>query len=206
MYKVLLAGGIASGKSTVAATLAGLGAEVHDLDQVSREVTRPGSPVLDELARAFGRDILDSSTGELDRGLLARRAFASEGGTRTLEGIELPAIRRAAHDILAREGAGAPACVIEVPLLDRAEELIGEVDEVVCVVCPMDARRSRAVSRGMDPQDFERRVRRQPSEGYLRAHADTVLDNAGTPAELQGQVRRWWAERAAGGWGRIDAR
>lgn len=206
MYTVFLAGGIASGKSTVAQTLEGLGAVRCDLDQVSREVCEPGSPVLGELARRFGADVLDPATGELRRHVLAQRAFATAEGTRDLEAIEIPHISRRLAGILAqdasRQDGEHPVLVVEVPLLDRVESLLHTVDEVLCVTCPLAVRRKRARGRGMDVADFDRRVAQQPSDDYLRAHADTVFDNAGSSEELVEQVRTWWQTRAAAGWGR----
>lgn len=202
MYNVFLAGGIASGKSTVAHELERLGARRIDLDQVSREVTRPHSPVLSEIAAAFGGDLVDPTTGELRRHLLAERAFRRPETTAKLERIEIPAIKEELARQLAEVSRGTyPACVVEVPLLDRAEELIPLADEVLCVVCPLAVRRTRALARGMDADDFERRVARQADDAYLRAHADTVFDNAGSGDDLLRQVRGWWDERAARGWG-----
>lgn len=205
MYKVFLAGGIASGKSTVAEALEGLGALRCDLDQVSRQVTAAGSPVLQEIAREFGEDVLDPVTGELRRHALAERAFSSDEGAQRLERIELPAIRQRLMAVLTEgvpDDGGHPVLVIEVPLPDRIEGLLPLADEVLCVVCPMDVRRRRALGRGMDEADFERRVARQPSDAYLRAHADTVFDNAGSREELVAQVRSWWERRRASGWRR----
>lgn len=206
MYRVFLAGGIASGKSTVAETLASLGAVRCDLDQVSREVTEPGSPAVAELAREFGSDIVDPQDGSLRRRLLASRAFASPKGTARLEEIELPHIRERVERLLAGEVPGAEGhlvLLVEVPLLDRVEDLLPEVDEVLCVVCPLATRRSRAIGRGMDAADFDRRVARQPSDDYLRSHADTVFDNSGTREQLVEAVRAWWQRRDSAGWRRV---
>ena len=74
MYKVFLAGGIASGKSTVARILEGLGASRIDLDQVSRSVLSPRSACSAAVAKAFGEDLVDPATGEINRPLLAKRA------------------------------------------------------------------------------------------------------------------------------------
>ena len=52
----------------------------------------------------------------------------------------------------------------------------------------------------MDAADFDRRVANQPSDEYLRAHADTVLDNAGKREDLVSAIRSWWDARAASGW------
>lgn len=204
MYKVFLTGGIASGKSTVAGELERLGARRIDLDQVSREVTMPGTAVLRDLAGAFGSDIVDPSTGELRRHLLAERAFASAEDTRRLERIEIPAIK---DELVRQLGEGdddsAPLVVVEVQLLDRAEELIPLVDEVLCVMCPLALRRQRAVSRGMDASDFDRRAAGQPTDDYLRSRANTVFDNSSDESHLVEQVRRWWDERVERAWRQI---
>lgn len=198
MYTVFLAGGIASGKSTVARLLEARGAWRVDLDEVSRTVLRPGTACLDEVADAFGRDLVDPVTGELDRGLLASRAFSSPERARQLEDIELPHIR----DVLVRTLAGEccaqrdPAlCVVEVPLLDRVEGMVDLADEVLCVVCPLPLRRSRAEGRGMDVDDFDRRAANQPDDDYLRAHADHVIVNDAGPGRLEAAVDEWWAAR-----------
>ena len=197
MHVVFLAGGIASGKSTVARELERRGAWRIDLDALSRDVCLPGSDVLAELAQAFGPDVLDARTGELSRGLLARRAFASAEKTTELESIMHPAI----FAELARRLAtpqDADVCVVEVPLLDRALAAGVMPDEVVCVTCPTEVRRVRAVGRGMDAADFDRRDAQQPSQDYLRSHADTELHNDGEAEDLLAQVDAWWQSTTKG--------
>ena len=203
MYKLFLAGGIASGKSPVARTMQRLGAWRYDLDRVSREVLAAGSPVVARVAEAFGADLLDPQTGELNRHLLAERAFQSEETTRLLERIETPAIREALVRTLAGDECTdgvSRVCVVEVPLLDRVTDLVPLVDEVVCVVAPLELRRERAIGRGMDASDFEARRAKQPTDEFLLAHADTVFHNAGTEGELVSQVEAWWAGHEARGW------
>ena len=199
MRTVFLAGGIASGKSTVARELERLGAWRIDLDELSRRVLEPGSPCLGEVARAFGGDLVDPRTGELDRALLARRAFADAAAAARLESIELPYITHALVSSI-RGGrcaeARPPVCVVEVPLLDRVEGLLPLADEVVAVCCPLGLRRRRAQGRGMDPADFDARVARQPSEAYLRAHADLVIENQGSEGDLLAAARAWWDAHA----------
>lgn len=63
MRTVFLAGGIASGKSTVARMLRSRGAWLCDLDQVAREVVAPGSEALELICREFGDDLVDPETG-----------------------------------------------------------------------------------------------------------------------------------------------
>jgi len=203
MYVVYLAGGIASGKSTVAAELERLGAWRIDLDQISREVLEPGQPCTRAVADAFGEDLLDPATGALNRALLARRAFATAGGVRRLEEIELPAIRARLADVLAHDACAAhepDCCVVEIPLLDRMEDALGLADEVVVVDLPLDERRQRAIGRGMTADDFDARAANQPSDEWLHAHADTLIHNGGTLEELLDAVTAWWDDHASQGW------
>lgn len=193
MYTVFLAGGIASGKSTVARELERLGATRIDLDQLSREVLVAGSPCLAEVTSAFGEELLDPVTGELDRSLLASRVFGSKELLARLEQIELPHIRsllrRRLHELAI---SAVPCAVVEVPLLDRAVSLLDLADEVLCVCCPHERRLAHAVGRGMDVEDFERRLGCQPSDEYLRSHADTIIENTGSLTKLLDRVRVWW--------------
>ena len=200
MHTVFLAGGTASGKSTVARELERLGAWRIDLDELSRAVLAPGEPCVAEVCAAFGDDLVDPETGVLDRALLARRAFADEPSAELLEEIELPHIRAMLVRMLTSGicGQREPACcVVEVPLLDRVESMVDLADEVVVVACPLDMRRERARGRGMDVGDFDRRVARQPSDEYLRSRATTVIDNTGDEKDLVARVRAWWDEH---GW------
>ena len=142
MYIVFLAGGIASGKSTVARELERLGAWRIDLDRISRDVLEPGGECTLAIADAFGRDVLDPNTGALRRGLLAKRAFASEDAARLLEKIELPYIRQGLELALSQDACASaepPCAVVEIPLLDRMEDSLAMADEVVCVTCPSAA-------------------------------------------------------------------
>ena len=200
MYTVLLAGGIGSGKSTVARELEALGCRRIDLDQLSREVLCPGSEVLQQIADAFGSDVVSPKTGELNRRLLAERAFATQADAERLEAIELPAIRALLAqrlEELASSQRPPEICVVEVPLLDRMGEGISLADEVLVVSCPLELRRKRAIERGMDGDDFDARVANQPSDEWLRAHATCVIENDGSYEDLVNRVRRWYDERTA---------
>lgn len=202
MYVVYLAGGIASGKSTVAREMEALGARRCDLDQVSRDVLAPGMPCTLEVADVFGDDLIDPDTGALDRRLLALRAFSSSDDIARLEAIELPHIRDALVEAI--DGVDAlerpDVMVVEIPLLDRMGGLLDLADEVVCVTCPLDLRERRAVGRGMSALDFRGRAANQPTDEWLAEHADTVFDNRGDRDELLDAVRTWWDEREREGW------
>lgn len=196
-HTTFLAGGIASGKSTVARLLHDRGAWLCDLDQVSREVLEAGSPVLEAIAAEFGDDLIDGDTGELNRGELALRAFATPEDTARLEAIEMPAIRERLAAILTSSscsGAEPKLTIVEVPLLDRVEDLLPLADDVLVVTAPLALRRERAIGRGMTGEDFDARVAHQPSDEYLRAHATYVIENDGDAAALEAAVDAWWLE------------
>lgn len=194
-HTTFLAGGIASGKSTVARLLHDRGAWLCDLDQVSREVLEAGSPVLESIASEFGDDLVDRDTGELNRGELAARAFATPEDTARLEAIEMPAIRERLAAILTSSscsGAEPKLTIVEVSLLDRVEDLLPLADDVLVVTTPLALRRERAIGRGMTGEDFDARAARQPSDEYLRAHATHVIENDRDAAALEAAVGMWW--------------
>ena len=217
MHVIYLAGGIASGKSTVARVFEELGAVRIDLDDLSREALAPGSPILPQIKEAFGDDVINPAGG-VRRELLAQRAFASAERTVTLEEIELPLIdqllRARVAELAEQERAERQASpdapekvvVVEVPLLDRMRGSFDMADEIVGVVCPAPARRARAAKRGMDPCDFDRRMYQQPSEAYIKAHSSHVFNNIHTADVFAQEVRDWWNERAATGWAAVGKR
>lgn len=194
MYKVLLGGGLASGKSTVAKILEDLGAEVENLDRISVEV-RNSPDVAGELADAFGPGILDAD-GEPIPSVLAERAFSSEDAVAKLDSICLPRIsERARGYLLDMDATPSPMRVLEVPLLDRAPELHGLVDEIVVVVAPEELRLRRAIARGLSEQDARNRIGSQASQEELEGMADTIIRNDSTEEELARRVRAWWDSR-----------
>src|SRR3990170_4860778 len=103
--RVGLTGGVASGKSTVSAMLAEMGAVVIDADLLAREVVAPGTPGLAEVVTAFGPDVL-AADGSLDRPAMGRLVFADDPSRRRLESIIHPLVRAAAR---ARERAAVDA-------------------------------------------------------------------------------------------------
>ncbi len=193
MYITYLAGGIASGKSTVSRELRKRGACCIDLDEVSREVTTPGSPTNELIAREFGSNMLDDK-GALKRHALAQHVFCSQERTRQLESIVHPAIKERLAQRLAAQGEDA-LCVVEVPLLNKVEDLAKAADEIVCVLCPIEERRLRAIGRGMIGADFDARVAQQPSDTYLVSMADTVFLNDSNERKLIEQIDDWWDQR-----------
>ena len=190
---VALTGGIGSGKSTVAERLARRGAVLVDADAIAREVVEPGTPALAALAARFGDGIL-AGDGTLDRGALARVAFADDESRAALEGITHPAI----NDEFTRRLRDAPADAIvicDVPLLVESTQARSRGYELVIVVeAPRDVRLQRLEARGVPRDDAERRMAAQASDEDRRKLATYVIDNGGDLAALEPQVDAVWRD------------
>ena len=188
MKKVGLTGGIGSGKSTVARMLGGAGFAVVDADQIARDIMEPGSPVLDEVAAEFGADLIGAD-GALNRGELARRAFATTEDTKRLNAITHPAIRaESERRFAAAEAAGEQAVIYDMPLLVDLG-LYQDMDLTVVVDVDKEERIRRLVAkRGLDEADARARMAQQIDDEARLAAADVVIDNNGPLDALEPQV------------------
>jgi dephospho-CoA kinase len=183
-----LSGGIATGKSTVAARWRARGLPIVDADELAREVVARGSEGLLELVAAFGPDIVGAS-GELNRARMARVVFEDPLARRTLEGITHPRIIRAGAERIEAFGrSGEPLVCYEAALLverGRAREL----RPLVIVTAPERAQIERAMTRStMGEDEVRARIRAQlPLEDKVSV-ADFVIDNDGDSAALDARA------------------
>ena len=195
MLRIGLTGGIGAGKSTVSAALAEHGAVVVDADRIAREVVAPGTPGLDEVVTAFGRQVL-TADGALDRPALAAVVFADPAARARLDGIVHPLVRRRATELerAAREADPDAVVVHDVPLLVETGQA-ASYDLVLVVETGEDVRVARLVARGLTEDDARGRIAAQATDDQRRAVADVVLRNEGTPEELRAEVDRFWTGR-----------
>lgn len=196
MRRIGLTGGIGSGKSTVSAMLADLGAHVIDADAIAREVVAPGTDGLAALVEAFGPDIL-TSDGSLNRAALADRAFADESARERLNAITHPRIAARTAELMRKIPENA-VLVHDVPLLVEVG-LQDAYDMVLVVDAPDDVRVRRLLERGLDEQDARARIAAQATREQRLAVADVVLDNSGSLGDLREQVERAWTTIAGVG-------
>lgn len=193
MPLIALTGGIASGKSTIARRLEGHGAVVVDADQIVRDVQAPGSPVLQEIASAFGADLIDVN-GALDRGALGARVFSDPEALARLNAIVHPAVRRESRRRFDEAFARDPDAVVvyDVPLLVEAR-VDDQWNLIVVAHAPEEERLRRLIElRDMQPQAAQDRIDAQVSDEKRLAIADVVIDTAGTLDEAEQQVDALW--------------
>lgn len=183
-----LTGGIAAGKSSVAAMFADLGATVVSADQLARDVVAPGSPVLAELAAAFGTEVLDTAGG-LDREALGRIVFADAAARARLNALTHPAIARLAeHRLRALREQQVPLVVYEAALLFEAGAET-RVDRVLVVTATLEVQRQRLAERDrLSPAEIEARIAAQWPQAEKVARADYLIDNSGSLADTRRQV------------------
>ncbi|MEN1759733.1 dephospho-CoA kinase [Anoxynatronum sibiricum] len=190
-----LTGGIASGKSTVAAMLKEKGAWVVDADQVARQVVEKGKPALDEIVEAFGTMILQAD-GTLNREALGRGVFANDEKRRLLNQITHPRIRREMLHIMKvfRENDPRQVLVLEVPLLFETG-----IDQLVDQIWLVDIEEEKQVRRLMERSKLSKReacarIQSQMPQTEKRKRSHILIDNNGDRHMLQKGVNHQWEE------------
>ncbi|MGT2426989.1 dephospho-CoA kinase [Amnibacterium kyonggiense] len=192
MPLIALTGGIASGKSTIAARLGALGAVVVDADALAREVVEPGEPAFRAVRDAFGDGVLRED-GSLDRAALGRIVFSDPGRRHVLNGIVHPAVLHRSQAAFAAAFARDRGAVVvyDVPLIDARG--IGEFDRIVVADAPAEVRIERLVRlRGMTGEDARARIAAQLSDEERRALATDLIDTSGSLEQTLERTDALW--------------
>ncbi len=182
MARLILTGGIGSGKSAAGRILADLGAVVIEADRIGHEVLAPGGAAYEAVAGRWPQVLRD---GDIDRRALGRIVFANHDELADLERITHPAIASRIDQLVCQAGDRPVVVELPVPL-----ELVGSDWVRVVVDAPDEIRRARLRDRGMDEDEIERRMSAQPSRHAWLRLADRVLDNSGQLDDLQAQVEK----------------
>lgn len=183
---VIMTGGIASGKSSVAQRLRQHGIDVVDTDTIAHTLTAPNGPALPELRNAFGEGIF-ASDGTLDRAALRDIVFNDPDQKSRLEQILHPMIRRQAIEALA--AATSAYVVADVPLFAETGFLREQADRVLVVDCPPDIQKQRLLARGNIPEELADLILQAQAPRETRLELATeVLDNSGTPEQRDKQI------------------
>ena len=198
MQLIGLTGGIASGKSAVAARLAEHGAVVVDADQVARELVEPGTPALARIAQEFGDGVI-ASDGSLDRAALGALIFESPEKRAALNAITHPAVGIRSKELFAAAAAADPDAIVvyDVPLLVEAGRT-DEFDLIVVVNASTETRLNRMVElRGMTRDEAMHRLNSQATNTERLAIADVVIDSNGTLEQTLEQADALWEKLSA---------
>jgi dephospho-CoA kinase len=202
-----LTGHIATGKSTVAEMLAGLGAFTIDADEVAHWVMRPGTRVHDRIVETFGpggtygsspRELpILAPDGRIDRRQLGRLVFADQAALARLEAIVHPATLEA----IERRISATSADVVVIEAIKLIESgLADRCHSVWVTTCRAEQQIARIVEeRGLSPEEARQRVEAQRSQAEHsrvagRARADVVIDNSGTRSATWQQVVAAWEQ------------
>ena len=201
MYSIFLIGNIASGKSSAASYLEHRGARRIDLDAVCKNMYVAGAAIVDDLAEEFGLDIL-SADGGINTSKLAAHAFVDAESTNRLNSIVHPYVAEYVVQTLLPANCCStlvpefPLTVVELSVASEYRDLFPLADEVLAISAPEDVRRDRAISRGLNPVDVDRRMSVQPNEHDLLSLATTVIVNDGSEAALYEKLEAWLRERS----------
>ncbi|PZG94790.1 dephospho-CoA kinase [Streptomyces sp. NTH33] len=192
MLSVGLTGGIGAGKSEVSRLLVECGAVLIDADRIAREVVAPGTPGLQAVVEAFGRDVL-AEDGSLDRPRLGAIVFADPEKLAVLNSIVHPLVGARSREL--QEAAAEDAVVVhDVPLLTE-NGLAPLYDVVVVVDASPETQRDRLVRlRGMTEGDARARMAAQATREKRLEIADIVIDNDVPLERLEERVREVWTD------------
>jgi dephospho-CoA kinase len=189
-----LTGGIASGKSTVAAGFRALGAPLVDADELARRVVAPGEPALAEIALRFGPEVI-ASDGTLDRKRLGAIVFADPLARRALEAITHPRIAALGRGELARLAAEGHQVAIYEAALIVENRLEDGMDGLIVVSAPPAVQLARLMARdGVDQETAQARIAAQLPLADKVAAADWVIDNGGDREATAAQVAALWKQ------------
>ncbi|HEY0701748.1 MAG TPA: dephospho-CoA kinase [Candidatus Acidoferrales bacterium] len=202
MLKIGLTGGIASGKSTVAAMLRDLDCPVLAADALGHELLEPGQTAYAEVVHEFGIDILDSY-GNIDRTALGEIVFADAEKRERLNQILHPRIQDVIQKwfaALANPG-GPELAVVEAALIFEAS-YEKDLDKVIVCWCRPEQQVERLLERGLTEEQARARIAAQMPMEKKRLLADEMINCSGsleeTETELQYAVKRLLDAAAAG--------
>ncbi len=185
MFCVGLTGPIASGKSTVAALFAELGADLIDADLIAKQLTAKDQPVLQQIVDHFGLDFLDSS-GHLQRRLLRNYVFSHPQERVWLEQLLHPLIRKEIETRL--QVSPTWYYMIEIPLL-LDKKHYPYLNRTLVILVEYDLQIQRAMQRDQHlAGQVQAIIEAQANENTYRKHADDIIINNGDMKALKQKV------------------
>jgi len=188
MLRLGLTGGIASGKSAVAAMLREVGFLVLDADSLAHKLIEPSQPAHDEILREFGSSIMDAS-GNIDRGKLAAIVFADRTKLDRLDAIVHPRVEEVVFrqfDEWERNGTRDAAFVEAALLIEAGMEK--KLDGLVVAWCKPEQQLERLLARGLSEAEAHRRIAAQLAVREKLRYATETIDCSGSLEDTRHQV------------------
>ncbi len=190
-YILGLTGNIACGKTTVGRLLRELGADAYvDADQVAHDLYQPGSPLVQELAAAFGAQILDTQGG-VNRRVLGDIVFHDPQKLVELERIVHPLVRAKLIAIMRAMPENGIGALDAVKLVESGYGPL--CHGLWLVVCPPEQQLQRLMrDRHMSAEDARARIEAQAPVESKRELATEIISNDGSLDDLRRQVSAAW--------------
>ncbi len=189
LFTVGLTGGIASGKSTVAAQFAALAIPVIDTDQLARALVQPGQEALNEIVAHFGAQALQSD-GQLNRAWLRQRIFSSAHERAALNAMMHPRIHaQVVTQLAALKPENASYAMIVIPLLVESQHYDPLLERVLLVDLTESEQLKRLMQRdGVSQAQAEATLKAQATRAQRLQRADDILDNSAPIETLAARI------------------
>jgi dephospho-CoA kinase len=183
-----LTGGISTGKSTVSDYIANkYQIPVLDADLYAREAVNPGSSILDNLVKRYGKKILLEDRS-LNRQALGAIIFNDADEKKWVEQQIHPFVRD--RFIEEMQKLNDEIVVLAIPLLFEAN-LVDLVNEIWVVYCDKNQQIERLSKRDrLNQQQARIRIDSQLPIKQKIAAADVILDNSSSLEALYQQIDR----------------
>jgi dephospho-CoA kinase len=188
MLRLGITGGIASGKSAVAAMLREMGFPVLDADALAHKLIEPGQAAYDDVLREFGPSITRAD-GRVDRAMLAAIVFADRSKLDRLNSIVHPRVEEALlrqFEEWERNGI-RDATFVEAALIVEAG-IHKKLDGVVVAWCKPAQQLERLRARGLSEEEARRRIAMQLPVAEKLRYASEKIDCSGSLEQTRHQV------------------
>jgi dephospho-CoA kinase len=192
MMVIGITGGIGTGKTTASEYLEDKGFARIDADQIGRELTANGQPILEAIRDQFGCVSEGGTEGNglvLDRKAMADLVFNNKGikeeYDQLIHGEIIEEIDRAIEELSETDAKGI---LLDAPLLFEAN-INDRCDVVILITADMDERIGRVSLRDdADEEDIQERINNQMSDDEKARSSDFIVDNSGEPEDMYRQL------------------
>jgi dephospho-CoA kinase len=188
MLRLGLTGGIASGKSAVAAMLREMGFAVLDADSLAHKLVEPGQPAYSEVVQEFGPAVT-TPEGRIDRAKLSAIVFTDRAKLDRLNAIVHPRVAEVVFrqfDEWERQGT-RDAAFVEAALLIESG-INKSLDGLIVAWCEPEQQLQRLLARGLTEKEARRRIAAQLSVEEKLRHATEKINCSGSLDETRHQV------------------